>query len=140
MESATRVQNLDEAVCISLHTNILGKCMNPSVLPQLGVNCKADCILYSYFSNTSTAIKTLNSSQLYTTQNWLCQIQVMMVGLGIYIYIYIYIHTHTYSLLSADIYVHKYTFGGARGVMVIVAGYGSGDTISNPGPDWLHFT
>ena len=26
-------------------------------------------------------------------------------------------------------------FGGARGVMVIVAGYGRGDTSSNPGPD-----
>ena len=30
--------------------------------------------------------------------------------------------------------------GGARGVMVIVAGYGHGDTSSNPGRDWLHFT
>ncbi len=26
-------------------------------------------------------------------------------------------------------------FGGARGVMVIVAGYGHGDKSSNPGPD-----
>ena len=25
-------------------------------------------------------------------------------------------------------------------LMVIVAGYGHGDTSSNPGPDWLHFT
>ena len=33
-----------------------------------------------------------------------------------------------------------YNWGGARGVMVIVAGYGHGDTSSNPGPDWLHFT
>ena len=24
--------------------------------------------------------------------------------------------------------------------MVIVAGYGHGDTSSNPGPDWLHST
>ena len=31
-------------------------------------------------------------------------------------------------------------FGGARGVLVIVAGYGHGDKSSNPGPDWLHFT
>ena len=31
-------------------------------------------------------------------------------------------------------------FGGARGVMVIVAGYVHGETSSNPGPDWLHFT
>ena len=30
--------------------------------------------------------------------------------------------------------------GGARGVMVIVAGYGHGDTSSNPEPDWLYFT
>ena len=26
------------------------------------------------------------------------------------------------------------------GVMIIVAGYGHGDTSSNPGRDWLHFT
>ena len=30
--------------------------------------------------------------------------------------------------------------GGARGVMVIVVGNGYGDTRSNPGRDWLHFT
>ena len=29
---------------------------------------------------------------------------------------------------------------GAHGVMVIVAGNGHDDTISNPGRDWLHFT
>ena len=29
---------------------------------------------------------------------------------------------------------------GARGVVVIVVGNGHGDTISNPGRDWLHFT
>ena len=35
---------------------------------------------------------------------------------------------------------HSLSFGGVRGAMVIVAGYGHGDTSSNPGPDWLHFT
>ena len=30
--------------------------------------------------------------------------------------------------------------GGTRGVMVIVTGYGHGDTSSIPGQDWLHFT
>ena len=30
--------------------------------------------------------------------------------------------------------------GGARGVMVIVVGNGRGDTSSNSGRDWLHFT
>ena len=32
------------------------------------------------------------------------------------------------------------TFGGARGVMVIVVENGHGDTSSNPGRGWLHFT
>ena len=30
--------------------------------------------------------------------------------------------------------------GGACGVMVIVVGNGHGDTSSNPGRDWFHFT
>ena len=30
--------------------------------------------------------------------------------------------------------------GGARGVMVIIVGNGQGNTSSNPGRDWLHFT
>ena len=35
---------------------------------------------------------------------------------------------------------HGLPFGGAHGVMVIVIGNGHGDTSSNPGWDWLHFT
>ena len=31
-------------------------------------------------------------------------------------------------------------FGGACGIIVIVVGNGHGDTSSNPGRDWLHFT
>ena len=30
--------------------------------------------------------------------------------------------------------------GSTRGVMVIVVGNGHGNTSSNPGQDWLHFT
>ena len=30
--------------------------------------------------------------------------------------------------------------GGARGIVVIFVGNGYGDTSSNPGRDWLHFT
>ena len=30
--------------------------------------------------------------------------------------------------------------GDACGVMVIIVGNGHGDTSSNPGQDWLHFT
>ena len=32
------------------------------------------------------------------------------------------------------------TEGGAHGVMVIIVGNGHGDTSSNPGQGWLHFT
>ena len=39
-----------------------------------------------------------------------------------------------------DIYIYIYKVGGARGVMVIVVENGHGDTSSNPGRDWLHFT
>ena len=34
----------------------------------------------------------------------------------------------------------KEIHGGARGVVVIVVGNEHGDTSSNPGQDWLHFT
>ena len=33
MDTATRVQILDETDCISRSTNTLGKCMNPIILP-----------------------------------------------------------------------------------------------------------
>ena len=32
MESTTRVQIIDEAICVSLRANALGKCMDLSVL------------------------------------------------------------------------------------------------------------
>ena len=35
---------------------------------------------------------------------------------------------------------HHSIIGGARGVVVIVVRNGHGDTSSNPGRDWLHFT
>ena len=37
-------------------------------------------------------------------------------------------------------YNNNFLLGDARSVMVIVVGNGHGDTSSNPGPDWLHFT
>ena len=43
-----------------------------------------------------------------------------------------------------DIYIYVYIYiymkGDRRGVMVIVIGNGHGNTSSNPGRDWLHFT
>ena len=46
-----------------------------------------------------------------------------------------YLITHLH-LTTINIYI----LGGARGVVVIVVGIGHGDTSSNPGRDWLHFT
>ena len=34
----------------------------------------------------------------------------------------------------------SWILGGVCGVMVIVVGNGHGDTSSNPGRDWLHYT
>ena len=45
-----------------------------------------------------------------------------------------------YTFISLLHYISIYDSGGARSVMVIVAGNGHGDTSSNPGQDWLHFT
>ena len=42
--------------------------------------------------------------------------------------------------LHSEVGLYLSTFGGSRGVMVIVVGNGHGDTSSNPGRDWLHFT
>ena len=46
-------------------------------------------------------------------------------------------HTQCISVLTNTILP---TIVGARGVMVIVVGNEHGDTSSNPGWDWLHFT
>ena len=67
----------------------------------------------------------------------------------LHIYIQLYIHKYmlTYQFRYTPTYIHIHTHmlymlthGGARGVMVIVVGNGHGDTSSNPGWDWLHFT
>ena len=36
--------------------------------------------------------------------------------------------------------INLFNHGGSRGVMVIITGNGHGDSSSNPGRDWLHFT
>ena len=75
------------------------------------------------------------------------------LSLSLYIYIYIksdkliwtellfkYTHAHTHTHTHTHTYIYIYIYGSARGVMVIVVGNGHGDTSSNPGRDWLHFT
>ena len=42
--------------------------------------------------------------------------------------------------LTGETYKEGLHRGGTRGVMVIVAGNGHGDTSSNSRQDWLHFT
>ena len=50
-------------------------------------------------------------------------------------------YSSTYSSDETDIItIYNEHSGGACGVMVIVVGNGHGDTSSNPGRDWLHFT
>ena len=55
-------------------------------------------------------------------------------------------YSHIYRTVSNDFntlvisfWIQSWTNRGARGEVVIVAGYGHGDTSSNPGPDRLHF-
>ena len=52
----------------------------------------------------------------------------------------LWFHYYDSSILLLNYHIHYFVYGGARGVMVIVAGYGHGDTSSDPGLDWLHFT
>ena len=58
MESATQVQILDKAICISLCTNALGKGMNQSVPSQLCADDRADWILQLWLSNEPTKRRT----------------------------------------------------------------------------------
>ena len=48
------------------------------------------------------------------------------------------VHHHIKILLEVTLPIEFRR--SARRVMVIVVGYGHGDTSSNPGRDWLHFT
>ena len=49
---------------------------------------------------------------------------------------------HHYNTITKDGGAHGVIVigGGAHGVIVIVVGNEHGDTSSNPGWDWLHFT
>ena len=46
----------------------------------------------------------------------------------------------TYKLFAYNSQTHTHTHTHTYDVMVIVVGNGHGDTSSNPGQDWLHFT
>ena len=51
-----------------------------------------------------------------------------------------YVSVYTITSVVVVVVVVGGGGGSVRGVMVIVVGNGHGDTSSNPGPDWLHFT
>ena len=60
MDTATRVQILDDAVCISHYANIIGKGMNPTNFPQtMGKIVEQTISLTLLWQG-----KTLNSNQL----------------------------------------------------------------------------
>ena len=52
----------------------------------------------------------------------------------------IYLKKNYVLSLACKNCISIYTDTCARGVMVIVVGNGHGNTSSNPGRDWLHFT
>ena len=85
-------------------------------------------------------------SVFYSISYTLCPLHIYIyiyiyiyISINIYIYIlayiYIYTHTHKYTHTHTHIYIYIY-----NGLMVIVVGNGHGDTSSNLGQDWLHFT
>ena len=57
MDTATRVQILDETVCISQCTNTLEKGMDPIILPPA-------ILVVLWYDNPSKKKKSLNSDQL----------------------------------------------------------------------------
>ena len=61
------------------------------------------------------------------------------LGVGLNIFSRIFLDSLQDSDLPQDDQ-YVWFYGGARGVMVIVVGNGHGDTSSNPGREWLHFT
>ena len=63
---------------------------------------------------------------------------ILVLLFSFFIIIIIIIITDIYKVLLSIRQIYK--DGGAHGVMVIVEGNGHGDTSSNPGQDWLHFT
>ena len=110
------------------------------------------------------AFLPLTKSALTVSYNTtgICKFFIIYIYIYIYIYMYIYV-CEIWSKKSLLLYVpinrcqwlrielrtwicdnrrimNKYMTGGARGVMVIGVGNGHGDTSSNPGRNWLHFT
>ena len=74
----------------------------------------------------------LNWHGYYKKLKWSCSYDRMLMSNR-------YIHLLNTSI--TDRMYHKASFfGGARGVIVVVVGNEHGDTSSNPGRDWLHFT
>ena len=69
------------------------------------------------------------------TNNW-CLIELLVIHSNTWNYLTLLINVYKSYL----IYMNKLDLGSACGVMVIVIGNGHGDTSSNPGRDWLHFT
>ena len=63
---------------------------------------------------------------------WLCLL-CFVFTYALLLLISLWLYNISYKQLTREL-------RGARGVMVIIGGNGHGDSSSNPGRDWLHFT
>ena len=109
-------------------THIIYKWSDLNKININSVNGARYCQFLVYMLAKRTHIRQTD----YWQAPWIC-IYTILISLSLYIYIYIY------NILLVLIGIIPYS-GGARSVMVIVVGNGHGDTSSNLGRDWLHFT
>ena len=114
-------------------------------------------IFQVFLSNTNNSYTIIwlqvllsNTNNLYTIYGFIYSYLVLLINTLSYgfnysyliLIVYIPIYSFKYPYLILIIYTGLYDFnydnklkGGARGVIVIVAGNGHGDTSSNPGRD-----
>ena len=87
MDTVTRVQILDEVICISYCADTLGIGMNSAILSptQRLENSRVDCTLYPFYGNQSRRMKTLNLNQLKSASKILLSYSLTINGRLIYI-------------------------------------------------------
>ena len=85
MYSATQVQILDKAICISYSPNSLGKGMHPNILPSIWVNSRASWLFN--LGNQSKRRKILFSNQVTLLKNWRCITPCACWGVREYLYL-----------------------------------------------------
>ena len=85
MDTATRVQILDDTVCVSHSTNSLGKGMNPIILPPATGKIVGQTRFFSLGDATSLGEEKLWIQTCYTSlKNWPCVLSCRNGGVGKY--------------------------------------------------------